>query len=162
MLHMPSTFQPMNYRTASDRKRLTVKDFSSIIGYCSSAHDWKERRMWIGLFRTCLLLELPVPAAERASWNRTTVSPLRRDAHLQHTQAYALILTILSNTHGCALTLSPVWETIDSICFDFSIGLALNRGPEPAIDLRGEARRNNRGEINVPKWLLLNTLHPNV
>lgn len=148
MLHMPSTFLPMNYRTASDRKRLTVKDFSSIIGYCSSAHGWKERIKWNGLIEN--MSALGAACACRRTGVESLASATRRDAHLQHTQAYALTLTILSNTHGCALTLSPVWETIDSICFDFSIGLALNRGPEPAIDLRGEARQNNRGEINVP------------
>ncbi len=47
-LNVAYAFYIIHYRTASDRKRLTVKDFSSIIGYCSSAHDWKERRMWIG------------------------------------------------------------------------------------------------------------------
>lgn len=55
--------------------------------------------------------------------------------------------------------------TIDSRCFDFSIGLALNRGLEPAIKpARGEARRVliTMAKYMLRKWFLFNVIQPNV
>lgn len=157
MLHMPCTFQPMNYRTASDRKRLTVKDWSSIIGYCSSAHGWKERRKWSENMRICLLLELPVPAAERASWNRTSLATATRRAHTARTSLRAHTNDSFEHTWLCFNLLNKQARLPQPCMRDYRFHLlwlfpwpGLEKGAGACIDLRGEARQNNRGEIYVP------------